>query len=236
MQGKVVRDRKGPGAPGGSPTARSRSGVRRGLCARLFAWSLSRADASQQRLYGAHKSKLFAELATRDDAPVIVEIGAGAGPNAAHLPPGAHWMVVEPNVHFHPHLRRAATAHKLELTILDGTAERLQLEEACADVVLSTLVLCSVDDVPGALAEIYRVLKPGGQFLFIEHVGAPRGTWLRRVQRAVRRPWGWVADGCRPDQDTEAAIRGAGFSSVELAAFRVPMSLASPHIRGVAMR
>ena len=232
----MVRDRKGPGEPDGPPTARRGSGVRRGLRARLFAWSLSRADASQQRLYGEHKARLFAELATRTDAPVIVEVGAGAGPNAAYFPPGSQWVAVEPNVHFHPHLRRTATAHCLELRILDGTAEALQLEDASVDVVLSTLVLCSVSDVSSALSEIHRVLKPSGQFLFIEHVGAPRGTWKRRLQRAVRRPWGWVADGCHPDRDTAQAIHVAGFASVELASVRVPMGLASPHIRGVAVR
>ncbi len=88
----------------------------------------------------------------------------------------------------------------------------------------------------GCMREFARVLKPGGRFLFIEHVGASHGTWLRRIQRAVRRPWGWVADGCRPDRDTAEAIRAAGFASVELEAFRVPMGLASPHICGVAIR
>ncbi|MEO0558386.1 MAG: class I SAM-dependent methyltransferase [Bacteroidota bacterium] len=222
--------------PGERPTAPTASEVRRGLRARLFAWSLSRAEASQQRLYGAHKTHLFDALAFDGDRPVIVEIGAGAGPNAPFFPPGARWVAVEPNVHFHPHLRRAADAYSLELTILNGTAETLQLEDASADVVLSTLVLCSVDDVPSVLAEVYRVLRPGKPFLFIEHVGAPRGTWLRRIQRLVRRPWGWAADGCRPDQDTEAAIRAAGFASVQTDSFRVPMGIASPHIRGVAVR
>lgn len=232
----MVRDREGPGAPGRSPTARRSAGVRRGLRARLFAWTLSRADDSQHRLYGEHKARLFADVMARSDAPVIVEIGAGAGPNAAYLPTGARWLAVEPNVHFHPHLRRAADAHGLELTILGGTAESLQLEDASADVVLSTLVLCSVEDVSSALAEAYRVLKPGGRFRFIEHVGAPHGTWLRRIQRLVRRPWGWAADGCRPDRDTAEAIRAAGFASVEIETFRVPLGLASPHIRGVAVR
>ena len=236
----LVREQEGPDKPGGRPTAPTASGVRRGLRARLFAWSLSRADASQKRLYGQRKTRLFARLdegtSPTADSLRIVEIGAGAGPNAEHLPTGAHWMAVEPNVHFHPHLRRAADRHQLELTILGGTAEALPLDDTSADVVLSTLVLCSVDDVSRALAEARRVLKPGGRFVFIEHVGAPHGTGLRRLQRFVRRPWSWVADGCRPDRDTADAIRTAGFASVEVDAFRVPLGLASPHISGVAIR
>lgn len=232
----MVSERKGPDAPGHPPTARAPSGVRRGLRARVFAWGLSRSKDSQQRLYGTHKTRLFDALELGDGTPIIVEIGAGAGPNAGAFPPGSRWVAVEPNVHFHPHLRRAAEGHDLELTILAGTAEAIQLEDASADVVLSTLVLCSVRNLPRVLREIHRVLKPDGRFGFIEHVGAPRGTWLRRVQRLVRRPWGWAADGCRPDRDTADAIRNAGFASVELEAFRVPLGLASPHILGVAVK
>ncbi|GAB5536417.1 MAG: class I SAM-dependent methyltransferase [Rubricoccaceae bacterium] len=232
----MVREQTGPGTPGEHPTAPLASGVRRGLRARLFAWGLSRAEDSQRRLYGEHRARLFATLSEVASPPTVVEIGAGAGPTAAYLPAGTRWIAVEPNVHFHPHLQSAADTHGLELTIHGASAEMLPLADASADAVISTLVLCSVDDVPGALVEIHRVLKPGGRFLFIEHVGAPHGTWHRRIQRAVRRPWGWAADGCRPDRDTADAIRAAGFASVELATFRVPLGLASPHIRGVAVR
>ena len=166
----------------------------------------------------------------------MVEIGAGTGLNAAYLPAGTRWIAVEPNVHFHPRLRRAARRHGLDVEIVAGTAERLPLADGSADAVVSTLVLCSVARPAAALAEARRVLRPGGRLVVLEHVAAPEGTVLRRLQRALRRPWGWVADGCRPDQDTAAAIRAAGFASVELEAFRAPVGLASPHIAGVAVR
>ena len=165
----------------------------------------------------------------------MVEIGPGAGPNARWLAPGTRWVCVEPNVHFHPRLRRAARDWGLDLELVAGTAEALPMAAGAADAVVSTLVLCSVRDVPQALAEVRRVLRPGGRFVFVEHVAAPSGSSLRRLQTALRRPWGWVADGCRPDRQTEAAIRAAGFASVTVDAFRAPLGLAAPHIAGVAV-
>ncbi len=168
--------------------------------------------------------------------PTVLEVGAGAGPNAAHLPPGTRWIAVEPNVHFHSHLEAAAVAHGLDLEIYAAVAEALPLEDGAADAVISTLVLCSVEDVAQSLAEVRRVLRPGGRFVFVEHVAGAPGSMLRRVQSALRRPWGWIADGCRPDRDTEQFVLEAGFSHVEVEHFRVPLALVGPHIAGVAVR
>ena len=215
--------------------------VRRGLRARLFAFGLAHATDADARLYGAHKRALFARAglspaptASPTAGPTVVEIGAGAGVNAAYLPPGTCWLVAEPNVFFHPHLRRAADAHGLALTLLDGDAHALPLADASADVVVSTLVLCSVADPARALAEARRVLRPGGAFVFVEHVAAPDGTALCRAQHVLRALWGLAADGCRPDRHTLAAIEAAGFASVESEAFRVPLALATPHVAGIA--
>lgn len=218
-----------------SATSGPARGVRRGLRARFFAWSLAHAADAQRRLYADLKRGLFTRLPSpHARALTVVEIGAGAGPNAPFLPAGTRWIAVEPNVHFHPHLERAATDHGLHLEVVAGTAEALPLPDASADAVVSTLVLCSVADVRQSLAEVRRVLRPGGRALFIEHVAAPRGTLRRRAQRLVRRPWGWLADGCRPDQETGRLVREAGFGSVEIEAVRVPLGLASPHVVGVA--
>ena len=193
------------------------------------------ADAEQHRLYGRRKRRLFAHIAGTAGRPaVVVEIGPGAGPNARYLAAGTRWVCVEPNVHFHPRLRRAADAHGLDLELAAGTAEALPLADGAADAVVSTLVLCSVADVRQSLAEARRVLRPGGRFVFVEHVAAPPGTALRRFQTVLRGRWGWLADGCRPDRETEAAIRAAGFATVETEAFRAPLGLAAPHVAGVA--
>jgi ubiquinone/menaquinone biosynthesis C-methylase UbiE len=93
-----------------------------------------------------------------------------------------------------------------------------------------------VDDLDRALGETLRVLKPGGRFVFLEHVAAPRGTWLRRLQRLAHPVWRIVADGCHPDRETDAAIVAAGFVAVRLERFSLPMGLVGPHIAGVALK
>lgn len=196
---------------------------------------LASAGASHHRHLADRKRALFDRLGEAGTAPVVVEIGAGAGPNAPLLPPGTRWIAVEPNVHFHPHLRAQAEAHGLDLEIRDGTAEALPVGDAEADAVVSTLVLCSVASPEASLAEVQRVLRPGGRFVFVEHVAAPRGSGLRWAQRVVRGPWRLVGDGCRLDRETGALIEAAGFAEVEIERFRAPLGLVSPHIAGVAM-
>ena len=198
---------------------------------------MASADGAHQRLYASRTRRLIDDLEGEGGRPpVVLEVGAGAGPNAAWLPAGTRWVAIEPNVHFRPHLEDAAQRHGLDLEVVTGVAEALPLESGAADAVLSTLVLCSVEDVAQSLSEIRRVLRPGGRFVFVEHVAAPEGSALRRVQRAVRRPWGWIADGCRPDRETERAVLEAGFSHVEVERFRVPLAVVAPHIAGVAVR
>lgn len=203
---------------------------RTGLGARWLAFVLARSEAADARLYGTRKRALFAGL-----GPTVVEIGAGTGVNAPYYAAGTTWRVVEPNGFVPVRLGAAATANGLTLDLHAGTAEALPFADASADAVVSTLVLCSVADPAAVLAEARRVLRPGGRFVFVEHVAAPPASRLRRVQRALRAPWGLVADGCRPDRETEALIRAAGFASVEVERFRVPLGLVAPHVAGVAV-
>lgn len=195
---------------------------------------MARAANRDCRLYGARKAVLFARAVPR--LGTVVEIGAGAGPTAAYLPAGTRWLVAEPNAAFHPHLHAAARRHGLALTLVAGDAHALPLPDGAADAVVSTLVLCSVARPAAALAEARRVLRPGGALVFVEHVAAPHGTALRWWQGALGGPWRWAGDGCRPDRDTLAAIRAAGFARVEAEAFRVPLGLAAPHVAGLAWR
>jgi SAM-dependent methyltransferase len=198
---------------------------------------LARGDDAQHDLYGRRKQALFMPIEGRDGRPpVVVEIGAGTGLNARYLPAGATWVVVEPNVYFHDRVRAEAAAHGLVADVRPGTSERLPVADGEADAVVSTLVLCSVGDVSRSLAEARRALRPGGRFVFIEHVAAPDDTALRRAQRLLRRPWGWVADGCRPDQETAPLIEAAGFAEVRIDRFGTGLGLVGPHIAGVAIR
>ena len=195
------------------------------LHARLLATGCRRYD----RAVEAHKRRLLGPL-----AGTVVEIGPGAGANLRFYGPGVRWHGVEPNRWAHAWLEEEAARVGLAAELREGTAEALPFPDAFADAVVSALVLCTVRDVPRALAEVRRVLRPGGRFVFVEHVVAPPRTRTRRAQRLVRPVWPLLADGCHADRDTERAIREAGFARVEVERFTVPVPVIGPHIAGVA--
>lgn len=203
----------------------------RGLTGRVFAWLLAQGDAAQHRIYGPRKRALFARLEGR-----VLEIGPGTGLNLAYYPAGMTWIGVEPNPHLHPYIRRHATRAGITASVVDGVAGRLPAADASVDAVVSTLVLCSVPSVEAALAEVRRVLKPGGRFVFIEHVAAPAGTPLRWLQRGIRPLWRIAADGCRPDRPTDRLLKQAGFGELRLTHFEAPLPVVRPHIIGTATK
>jgi ubiquinone/menaquinone biosynthesis C-methylase UbiE len=134
----------------------------------------------------------------------VLEIGAGTGANFAHYPPEARVTAIEPDKHM---LKRA----QAQITLLDARnidvrlapAERLPFDDASFDAVVSTLVLCTVRSVPQALAEVRRVLRPGGELRFLEHV---RGEGvLAGVQGFMQPAWGWFSGGCHLNRRTEEA-------------------------------
>jgi SAM-dependent methyltransferase len=153
-----------------------------------------------------------------------------------YLAPGTRLIAIEPNPHAHAALRRKAQRYGIDLEIRREGAESTGLATASVDAVICTLVLCTVEDDAAALTEVRRILRPGGRFLFIEHVGADAGP-LRALQRLVRRPWRYVFDGCHLDRDTAATIAAAGFTELEIEHARlgglfVPVW---PQISGVAV-
>jgi len=165
----------------------------------------------------------------------VLEIGAGSGANFADLSPDIRWIGLEPNSGLHQRLQRAAAAWGHRGGVVEGVAERIPLADRSVDAVLGTLVLCSVADQPRALAEVMRVLRPGGRFVFLEHVASAPGTWSRRVQ-ALWAPISRLVDGCDPSRETWRTIQQAGFDHLELErfAFRGPLGVEIPHIAGWA--
>lgn len=200
---------------------------------RLFAWTMAHATVQYEAEVGDRKRALFQEI-----QGTILEIGPGTGPNLAYYPRDSHWIGIEPNPYMDPYLQQEAARLGLDIDIRRGTAEHLAgISDRAVDAVVSTLVLCSVEDLDKTLQEVLRVLKPGGRFLFLEHVAAPPHTWLRRLQRWIRPLWKVLGDGCHPDRETWVALEKAGFERVEYQHFRAPVpAIVSPQIIGVAYK
>jgi len=202
---------------------------------RTFARLYDPVTARYEAWLAPRKEKLLADL-----AEPIFEIGPGTGANFPFLPAGCDWRGVEPNPHMHEFLRRKARRAGIEATLLEGNAQRLPAEDGSMATVLSTLVLCSVGDPAAALAEARRVLRPGGRFVFIEHVAAEPWTWRRIAQFAARPIWRWCADGCRTDCNTFKYIQQAGFDHIEHEQFMAPcppsVPIVAPHIAGAAWK
>jgi len=198
---------------------------------RAQAWLLSRTNRRYEVMVADEKRALLSPL-----AGTVLEIGPGGGNNLAFLQRqhGIRWIGVEPNPFFHERLRARGGRLGIEVDVRAATAEALPVADHSVDAVVSTLVLCSVHDPEAALREVRRVLRPGGRFVFVEHVAAPRGTGLCLAQRTLRPVWRAFSDNCHPDRDTGRLIAAAGFADVELRRFRLPVPIMGPHIAGVA--
>jgi SAM-dependent methyltransferase len=202
----------------------------RGPMNALFFWL---AGGMFDRLLRRHKRRVYADL-----PDTVVELGSGVGANLRYLAPGSSLIAVEPNPAMHARLRRAARRSGVHLDLREVPAEQTHLPDASAEVVISSLVLCSVGDPGQVLEEVRRVLRPGGRFVFVEHVAAAEGSLLRRLQRVVRAPWGWCFEGCSCERDLAAMVRAAGFGSVAIESYRLrsPFLPFNPQIAGVATR
>lgn len=141
----------------------------------------------------------------------VVEIGAGTGLNLPHYPDELEDLVlVEPDPSMRTRLARRAKRDGHPARIVDASAECLPLPDGSVDTVVSTLVLCTVDDPGQALREIARVLRPGGQLLFVEHLRAS-SRLLAACQDRLQGPWGRFARGCRCNRPTLDVMRAQGF-------------------------
>jgi ubiquinone/menaquinone biosynthesis C-methylase UbiE len=174
----------------------------------IFARIQARAAAIEDRRGGAARRRQLLEgLAGR-----VVEVGAGSGVSFAHYPPAVDELVaVEPEPHLRERAAEAAATAAVAVSVVDGVAERLPLPDGSVDAVVMAGVLCSLPDPQSALGEAARVLRPGGELRFYEHVRA-RHPRLARLQRLLDATfWPRVFGGCHTSRDTEAGIVAAGF-------------------------
>lgn len=166
----------------------------------------------------------------------VVEIGAGTGLNLELYPAAIEGLTLtEPSPQMSKRLREKLKQSTRRAELMEAPAERLPFPDGSFDTAVVTLVLCTVPDPAAALAEIRRVLAPGGQLLFLEHV---RSTDLEvaRWQDRLEKPWRFLADGCHCNRDTVAAISNAGFDVEQVESTRVPKAppIVRPLSRGSA--
>ena len=179
--------------------------IRRPRFARMFPKAAARAD-----LRGAsdHRRRMLEGL-----RGTVVELGAGNGLNFAHYPPEvAEVIAIEPEPTLRASAQAAAVDAPVAIRVLAGVADALPLEDESADAAVASLVLCSVPHQARALAELRRVVRPGGELRFYEHV-VPRCQPKRALLQAADHSglWPRIAGGCHPARDTTAAIEAAGF-------------------------
>lgn len=170
----------------------------------------------------------------------VLEIGAGTGHNLAHYGPEVRRLVLaEPDRHMRARLaaRMSATPPPAAaVEVVAAPAERLPFADGEFDAVVSTLVLCSVTDLAAALAEVRRVLRPGGRLLFVEHVAATTRPDRLRWQRRLEPLWRRAAGGCHLTRTTGVAIAAAGFrlDDVTSESMRQALPVVRPTVRGRA--
>lgn len=172
-----------------------------------------------------------------DATGAVLEIGAGTGLNLPLYPPSVKDLTLaDPEPSMAARLREVAAADARQPVVVQTGAESLPFADDSFDTVVSTLVLCTVDDVAASLAEIRRVLRPGGRLLLIEHVRGEDGGTLAQWQDRLHGPWKAFGYGCNCNRDTRMLLDRAGFRTAALEPGRWPrmVPLVAPLIVGTA--
>jgi ubiquinone/menaquinone biosynthesis C-methylase UbiE len=201
----------------------------------LFARFFDRLSRVMEKELGRWREQLLEGLSGR-----VVEVGAGNGINFAHYPATVEEVIaLEPEPYLRAKAETAAPAASVPVSVRAGVADALELEDASVDAAVMSLVLCSVPDQGRALAELQRVVRPGGELRFLEHVRS-NAPGKGRFQTAADGSgiWPLMAGGCHCARDTVAAIRAAGFEVGGVRELNLGPSwmITNPHVLGSAVR
>lgn len=190
--------------------------------------------ASERACLGVWRSELLSNAEGR-----VLEIGAGTGRNLEHYPEGLERLVVsEPDPHMRRRLEQESARLGRSVEVATASADALPFADASFDTVVSTLVLCSVPDPNASLAEVRRVLAPGGRFVFLEHVAADDRPERLRWQERLDPLWRRIAGGCRLTRRTHELIESTGFEMewVRRESVRKALPIVRASVRGLARR
>ena len=199
----------------------------------IFARVWTRLTPGIERELGQWRRELLTGLRGR-----VLEIGAGNGMNFPHYPRAVEEVVaLEPEPYLREKAEAAARSAPVRVTVRDGVAHPLPAQDDEFDAAVASLVLCSVPDPDQAVAELRRVVKPGGELRFLEHVRSSRPR-KARVQGALDRSGVWprIGGGCHCARDTVATLERNGFAIDRMRDMDVGPSVVhtNPHVLGVA--
>jgi len=175
--------------------------VRDGWFAAIWDWQAHHEGRALKRLR---------REAVRDVHGRVLEVGVGVGSNWPYLPADIDYVGIEPNEAMLERALKHAREEDRSMDLRPIDVQSMPFPDDSFDAVVATLTFCSVADASAGLREIRRVLKPGGEFRFLEHVRARRSAWAR-LQSMVKPLTRRLGGGCEWDRDTIRAIRGAGF-------------------------
>lgn len=226
---------------------------RKRLQQRFFAWMLSKLNTQQlSKCLLPYKQELFStlnDIVSSDQGLAqqgsgclrLLEIGIGTGVNLEFYPSGTHLVSIEPNPFFERHFKENQSKFS-QITVenfVKGTAEDMSdIPDNAIDVVVSTHVLCSVENVERCLSEIFRVLIPGGKFYYVEHVSYNESRFWHRLQIIIEPFWKLFNDDCRLNIETSNFIKNI-FDKVDekrIIVRELPIPIMRPHIFGVATK
>ncbi|MDP8992709.1 MAG: class I SAM-dependent methyltransferase [Actinomycetota bacterium] len=177
---------------------------------------------------GKRRQALFGQLSGR-----VLDVGIGTAETVKHVPLTVSGMIaVEPDPAMVRRARQRLDGARVPVRLVRSLGERLPFGHASFDAAVVALVLCTVDDPDATLAELHRVVRPGGKLFLMEHVRATDDE-LAAWQDRLARPWAWLNGGCRPNRRTLEAVEAAGFRLATLERYGFP---ALPHVQGFAVR
>ena len=205
-----------------------------GLWARMWAAGFDYVGQRMMPVQAPHRRRIV-----EDAAGDVLEIGAGTGFNFSFYRDAKRVVAIEPGEPLRRRAERRARTAPVPVEVRPGNAHNLEFPDASFDTVVFSLVLCSIPDPTRALAEARRVLRPGGEVRFYEHVRAEEPQLARRQDR-WERPWKAFNQGCHPNRDSVAAIERAGFVMKDVERFdesaKGMPKIVRPHAIGVAVK
>ncbi|XP_035858432.1 methyltransferase-like protein 7A [Sander lucioperca] len=181
------------------------------------------------------------KFANTDGTLRLLEIGCGSGANFKFYPHGCTVICTDPNPHFEKYLRMSMDANKhltYDTFIVTSGEDMEEVKDESLDVVVCTLVLCSVGNVQQVLQEVRRILKTGGAFYFLEHVVSDPSSWTYFFQHVFEPLWYYLGDGCMVTRATWKDLEAAGFSELHLRHIQAPevTLMIRPHIMGYSIK